>query len=81
MQVLIRNPNQMFDVFEKDGQIYMTAMTGGVAMYDVTIMLTDEEHRAAMADEGFALDLARRLSHDPKAFEDRLIRPPIVPQA
>ncbi len=80
MKIIYRNKSRMFDIFERDGAIFMTAVTGGAAMYDVTIPLTETEYERSMQDEAYAIELAKRLAYDPTKFSDRLISPLIVPK-
>ena len=43
MTIIISNSKFMFDVFSVDNHYYMTATTGGVAQYDLTIEMSERE--------------------------------------
>ena len=79
MSIIMKNRDYMFTVFDKDGGYYLTAVAGGVAMYDVTIALTQHEIEQFQADENKAIALARDLITRTPAYEDRLVRPAIRP--
>ena len=79
MQLLYRNSEHMFDIFEDGGNTFITATAGTVAMYEVTMCLTAEEVERALANEAYGVELARRLAYNPKDFADRLVEPAISP--
>ena len=43
VSVILKDRDHMFTVFDKDGRLYVTAVAGGVATYDVAITLTRED--------------------------------------
>jgi len=79
MTILMLNRDKMFTIFSKDDQFYLTSVTGGVAQYGITILLSEEEARMLAADPERAEKLAYRLNGAPDAFEDRRVRPSIAP--
>jgi hypothetical protein len=79
VNILLKNRDKMFSVFELEGQYYMTAIAGGVAQYGITIWLSEEDARTIVADKVRSEDLAFRLTASPESFEDRRIRPSINP--
>ena len=80
MTILVRNRDYMFTIFEKDGEIFMTAVAGGVGMYDVTIRLLESDVRQFQADENKAIALARDLVTRTYAYKDRQVIPAIDPE-
>jgi hypothetical protein len=80
MTILIRNRPFMFSVFDRDGEFYLTAVAGGVALYDLTIKLTKEEVLAFQQDENKAIATAKDLITRTDAYQDRLVTPAIDPE-
>ena len=79
MTIIMRNRDFMFTVFEKGGEFYMTAVAGGVAMYDITLHLPREDVAQFQVDENKAIALAKDLVTRTSAYESRLVQPAIDP--
>ena len=77
--MIMKNCDHMFTIFDKDGNWYLTAVAGGVAMYEVTLSLTRDDVDRLQADEAKAIALARDLVLRSPAYEGRLVRPALRP--
>lgn len=80
MTILLRNRDYMFTVFEIDGEHYLTAVTGGVAQYDITLRLTKEEAASFADDENKAIATATDFVTRTHAYEARMVTPSIDPR-
>jgi HSP20 family molecular chaperone IbpA len=79
MTILMSSNRYMFDVFRHGDEYYMTATTGGVAQYDITIRLTKAEADSFLDDENKAIALSIDLVTRTSAYEGRIVRPSIDP--
>ena len=63
---------KMYRLFEADGQLVIGAMCGGIGMYEVKVLLNDEE-KAAYAHEGrtYLERLVLKIQRDPESFRPR----------
>lgn len=80
MTILYKNNPHMFTVFEIEGENYLTATTGGVGQYEITMRLTKEEVASFLEDENKAIAISRDFVTRTAAYESRLVRPSIDPQ-
>ena len=79
MTILLSSNRYMFDVFELNGQHYMTVTTGGVAQYDITITLTQAEVDSFADDENKAIALSIDVVTRTPAYAARQVTPSIDP--
>lgn len=79
MSILYRNRDYMFTLFEKESQVYLTVVSGGVAQYEVTITVPPEDVDIYLKDENKLIALAKDVATRTNAYEERIVRPSIDP--
>lgn len=79
MNIIYRNRDYMFTLFELEGQAYLTVVAGGVAQYEITITVPREDLDVFQKDENKLIALAKDVATRTAAYEDRLVRPSIDP--
>lgn len=79
MTILITDADRTYAVFDRDGRWYMTVTVGGVAMYDVTVRLEDDEVALMRRDRNWATALAADIATRTSACVTRSVTPSIDP--
>lgn len=79
MTILSRNRAYMFTVFTRGDEYLMTVVAGGVAMYEITIRLSEKDVRYFAEDENRAIALAKGVATRTDAYRDRLVMPAVDP--
>ena len=80
--ILLQNDPHLFVLFVDDrGRHLLTVTTGGVAMAGAAIEMTAAEARDLAGDEATAIELARRVATKTSVFEERRVRPAVLPAA
>ena len=75
MNTLVVNQSRKFRIVEKDGAVYMLAMSGGVFEQEIAIALKPNEVDTLLADPDKQIRLADLIIKNPSAFEERRVRP------
>jgi hypothetical protein len=75
MKEILRNQDKMYALLEDDvGCLVLSAMCGGVGMYEVKVQLTsDEIERYNDGGENYIAELAHAISTNTSKYNDRLV--------
>ena len=79
MSILLVEKDKMFTIFENGNQHYLSVVPGCAALFTVTISPSQQEAGELVADKKHAEALACRVTTSSGSFEDRRVRPWVMP--
>ena len=79
MSIIMRNRPFMFTVFSHGSENLMTVTAGGVAQYEITVRVSEDDVRQFQLDENKAIALAKDVATRTSAYSDRLVTPSVDP--
>lgn len=71
---ILLEENYSYTLYKKNDELYLTAVCGRSAIFDITIKLNQEEiEKYEEKGQGFIINMARQIQDDPDSFLSRKI--------
>jgi hypothetical protein len=72
----IKRKDWFYILYRSDEGLLLSVLCGTVGLYEVTVLLTDEEAARYLADEGYLDELAAAIRFAPDSYLDRRVAGP-----
>lgn len=71
MKEIAAQKKWVYTLYKTDEGMLLSVVCGGVAMFNVDVLLSDEEVRQSKQDESFIDALAEKIRNNPKQYTPR----------
>lgn len=72
----IKRKDWYWILYRSDEGLLLSVLCGTIAMYDVTVRLSDDEETRYLADQGFLDELAAEIRYSPDSYRERAVPSP-----